>query len=213
MKKRLFSGLLCLALLLTLVPTAALAATQLKHVDIVIDLPKAGDPNEMETEVTIKSMKSGNIDLKANGATILYTEWQGDDVITDDDEYLFRAGTTYLVNLKLAFDTAKGYCAAYKTLSDGYVVGPETFSATVNGVPATVRTSAPYFPTLQVSLTIPGERLNAEEKAELEAQQSADASALAAARRAMYPSVTQAEADRQNLTALATNLVILDGSD
>ncbi len=213
MKKRLFSGLLCLTLLLTLLPTAALAATQLKHVDIVIDLPKAGDPNEMETEVTVKSIKSGNIDLMANGATVLYTEWQGDDVITDDDEYLFRAGTTYLVNLKLAFDTAKGYCAAYKTLSDGYVVSPETFSATVNGVPATVRTSAPYFPTLQVSLTIPGERLSAEEKAELEAQQTADASALAAARRAMYPSFTQAQADRQDLTALATNLVILDGSD
>lgn len=213
MKKRLFSGLLCLALVLTLLPTAALAATQLKHVDIVIDLPKAGDPNEMETEVTVKSIKSGNIDLKANGATILYTEWQGDDVITDDDEYLFRAGTTYLVNLKLAFDTAKGYCAAYKSVSGDYVVGPETFSATVNGVPATVRTSAPYFPTLQVSLTIPGERLSAEEKAELETQQSAEASALAAARRAMYPSVTQAEADRQNLTALAAKVVTLDGSD
>ena len=62
MKKKLLSALLCLALALTLLPTAALAApTRLKNVDLVIDLPKAGDPNEMETEVTIKSMKSGNI--------------------------------------------------------------------------------------------------------------------------------------------------------
>ena len=62
MKKKLLSALLCLALALTLLPTAALAApTRLKSVDLVIDLPKAGDPNEMETEVTIKSMKSGNI--------------------------------------------------------------------------------------------------------------------------------------------------------
>ena len=68
MKKKLLSALLCLALALTLLPTAALAApTRLKSVDLVIDLPKAGDPNEMETEVTIKSMKSGNIDLLANG--------------------------------------------------------------------------------------------------------------------------------------------------
>lgn len=75
MKKKLLSALLCLALALTLLPTAALAApTRLKSVDLVIDLPKAGDPNEMETEVTIKSMKSGNIDLLANGAGILYTE-------------------------------------------------------------------------------------------------------------------------------------------
>lgn len=75
MKKKLLSALLCLVLALTLLPTAALAApTRLKSVDLVIDLPKAGDPNEMETEVTIKSMKSGNIDLLANGAGILYTD-------------------------------------------------------------------------------------------------------------------------------------------
>ena len=56
MKKKLLSALLCLVLALTLLPTAALAApTRLKSVDLVIDLPKAGDPNEMETEVTIKS--------------------------------------------------------------------------------------------------------------------------------------------------------------
>ena len=212
MKKRLLSMLLCLAMVLTLLPTAAFAAvTRLKSVDIVIELPKAGDPNEMETQVTVKSIKSGSIDLMANGATIQYTEWQGDDVITDDDEFLFRAGTTYLVNVKLAFDTTKGYCANYK--GSDYVGGPDTFSATVNGVPATVRTSAAYFPTLQVSLTIPGQRLSETEKAELEVEQAANASALATTRRAMYPSVTQAEADRNNLTAIATNRVVLDGSD
>ena len=169
MKKKLLSALLCLVLALTLLPTAALAApTRLKSVDLVIDLPKAGDPNEMETEVTIKSMKSGNIDLLANGAGILYTEWQGDDVETDDG-YAFRAGTTYLVNIKLAFDTTKGYCANYKTVGGENIVGPDTFSATVNGVPATIRTSAQYYPTLQVSLTIEGERYTQEEKAELNA--------------------------------------------
>ena len=75
-----------------------------------------------------------------------------------DDGYAFRAGTTYLVNIKLAFDTTKGYCANYKTVGGENIVGPDTFSATVNGVPATIRTSAQYFPTLQVSLTLEGER-------------------------------------------------------
>ena len=51
MKKKLLSALLCLVLALTLLPTAALAApTRLKSVDLVID-------------------------LLANGAGILYTEW------------------------------------------------------------------------------------------------------------------------------------------
>jgi len=40
MKKKLLSALLCLALALTLLPTATLAApTRLKSVDLVIDLP------------------------------------------------------------------------------------------------------------------------------------------------------------------------------
>ena len=179
MKKKLLSALLCLALALTLLPTAALAApTRLKSVDLVIDLPKAGDPNEMETEVTIKSMKSGNIDLMAAGATIMYTEWAGDDVETEDD-FLFRAGTTYLVTIKLAFDTTKGYCANYKMLEGDTVVTADTFTATVNGQPATARTSAPYFPTLQVSLTIEGERMTDTERAELAAKQEKTAAALA----------------------------------
>ena len=79
MKKKLLSALRCLVLALTLLPTAALAApTRLKSVDLVIDLPKAGDPNEMETEVTIKSMKSGSIDLLAPGAGPPPTERLGD---------------------------------------------------------------------------------------------------------------------------------------
>lgn len=155
--KKILSLLLIAALALSLVPLTASAAepTKLNHIDIVFDMPKAGDSREMETEVTVRSIKSGNIDLMAAGATIMYTEWAGDDVETEDD-FLFRAGTTYLVTIKLAFDTTKGYCANYKMLEGDTVVTADTFTATVNGQPATARTSAPYFPTLQVSLTIEG---------------------------------------------------------
>ncbi len=210
MKKKLLSTLLCLALALTLLPTAAFAAeTKLKHVDVVIDLPKAGDPNEMETAVTVTSMKSGNIDLLANGATVLYTEWQGDDVVTDDDEYLFRAGTTYLVNIKLSFDTTKDYCANYKTVGGENIVSPDTFSATVNGVPATIRTSAQYYPTLQVSLTIPGERYTAEEKAELNADLERKTELLQQARRSMATPRTQAVAATKQLENFVTGVTVM----
>lgn len=209
MKKRLLSALLCLVLAFTLLPTAALAAeTRLKSVDLVIDLPKAGDPNEMETEVTIKSMKSGNIDLLANGAGIMYTEWQGDDVETDDG-FCFRAGTTYLVNIKLAFDTTKGCCANYKTVGGENIVGPDTFSATVNGVPATIRTSAQYFPTLQVSLTIPGERYTAEEKAELNADLARKTELLQQAKRAMAAPRTQAAAESMQFENFAAGVTVM----
>ena len=210
MKKRLFSALLCLAMVFTLLPATALAAgpTRLKNVDLVIDLPKAGDPNEMETAVTVKSMKSGNIDLLANGATVWYTEWEGDDVETDDGFY-FRAGTTYLVNIKLAFDPSKGYCANYKTVNGENLVGPDTFSATVNGVAATIRTSAQYYPTLQVSLTIPGERYTEEEKKELNAELTRKTELLQQAKRATVPPRTQAEANAKQYENFAAGVSVM----
>lgn len=209
--KKILSLLLIAVLALSLVPLTASAAepTKLNHIDIVFDMPKAGDSREMETEVTVRSIKSGNIDLMAAGATIMYTEWAGDDVETEDD-FLFRAGTTYLVTIKLAFDTTKGYCANYKMLEGDTVVTADTFTATVNGQPATARTSAPYFPTLQVSLTIEGERMTDKERAELAAKQEKTAAALAKARRAVYPARTQAEADVKNPENKGKTVVIMD---
>lgn len=209
--KKILSILLIAALALSLVPLTASAAepTKLNHVDIVFDMPKAGDSRDMETEVTVRSIKSGNIDLMAAGATIMYTEWAGDDVETEDD-FLFRAGTTYLVTIKLAFDTTKGYCANYKMLEGDTVVTADTFTATVNGQPATARTSAPYFPTLQVSLKIEGERMTDTERAELAAKQEKTAAALAKARRAVYPARTQAEADVKNPENKGKTVVIMD---
>lgn len=209
--KKILSLLLIAALALSLVPLTASAAepTKLNHVDIVFDMPKAGDSRDMETEVTVRSIKSGNIDLMAAGATIMYTEWAGDDVETEDD-FLFRAGTTYLVTIKLAFDTTKGYCANYKMLEGDTVVTADTFTATVNGQPATARTSAPYFPTLQVSLKIEGERMTDTERAELAAKQEKTAAALAQARRAVYPARTQAEADVKNPENKGKTVVVMD---
>lgn len=209
MKKRL-SFLFCAAIVAALLTVAAFAATPLKHIDIVFDMPKAGDPCEMETAVNVRSIKSGDIDLMAAGVTVMYTEWAGDDVETEDDEFLFRAGTTYLVTVKLAFDTTKGYCANYTNLMGDTVVTADTFTATVNGQPATARTSAPYFPTLQVSLTIEGERMTDTERAELAAEQAKTAAALAKARRAVYPARTQAEADVKKPENKGKTVVIMD---
>ena len=210
MKKRLACALLALCMALALLPAAAFAAeTRLKSVDIEIELPKAGDPNEMETEVTVKSIKSGSTDLYAAGiCDVWYTEWSGDDVETDDGFY-FRAGTTYLVSIKLMFDTTKGYCANYTTVSGDNVVTPDSFSATVNGVPATVRTSAQYFPTIQVSLTIPGERYSEEEKSELDDVLAQKAETLKEARRSMAAPRTMAEAETKQLERYANNVTVM----
>ena len=105
--KRMLCALMCLCITAALLPTTAFAAaTPLKHVDIVIDLPQAGEENGIEVELTAKSITSGNIDLLSQGVEILDSTWEGDNIIIDTDELYqeqFRAGTTYLVTMTLAF--------------------------------------------------------------------------------------------------------------
>ena len=152
MKRRVLSILICLCITVVLLPTTAFAAaTPLKHVDIVIDLPQAGEENGIEVELNAKSITSGNIDLLSKGVYILESTWEGDNIIIDTDELYeeqFRAGTTYLVTMRLAFPTDGSYCANYTSIDGATITTENTFSATVNGVPATVCLSAPYFPML-----------------------------------------------------------------
>lgn len=75
------------------------------------------------------------------------------------------------MSIKLLFNSAAGYCANYVMSNGEYLAGPDTFSATVNGIPATVsRNQAPYAPTVEVSLTLGGEAISAEEKAAISAE-------------------------------------------
>ena len=215
MRKKLLSLLLCAAMGLSLLPASALAAeTKLKSVDITIELPKAGDVVEFEQKVKTTAFKGDGIDLLAKGAaTVEYTDWDGDFAENENGDYVFRAGTTYYVTVQLMFDISKGYCANYRNLNGENVVDASTFKAKVNGQNATVSMSAQYFPHIQVSLTIPGERMNAEEKAEFEKNQSEEAAKLATARRATAEPYTQAEADALEHFSKATNIVVMNGSD
>lgn len=211
MRRRILCILLCLCITVVLLPTTTFAAsTPLKHVDIVIDLPQAGEENGWEVELNAKSITSGNIDLLSQGVYISESTWEGDNIIIDTNELYqeqFRAGTTYLVTMKLAFPTDGSYCANH---SSDYLTSGDTFSATVNGVPATVRSSAPYFPTLQVSLTTAGERYTEEEKTQLNQQLDAKTSLLTQAQRAvMYTPRTYAEAMSKQLENFATEVAVV----
>lgn len=212
--KRMLCALMCLCITAALLPTTAFAAaTPLKHVDIVIDLPQAGEENGWKVDLNAKSITSGNIDLLSKGVYILESTWEGDNIIIDTDELYqeqFRAGTTYLVTMQLAFPTNGSYCANYTTILGDSLTTGDTFSATVNGVPATVRSGAPYFPTLQVSLTTAGERYTEEEKTQLNQQLDAKTSLLTQAQRAvMYTPRTYAEAKTKQLENFATNVAVM----
>lgn len=92
--------------------------------------------------------------------------WVGDAEIDEEIYPTFHADATYHVSFKLIFNTDAGYCANYVMSQYGeYIVSPDTFSATVNGIPATItRNNPPYHPTVEVSLKLEGEALSEEEK-------------------------------------------------
>lgn len=213
MKKKLLCVLLCLMMALTLLPMSALAApTMLKSVDVSIELPKGGDPFDQSFLPTVTSFKSGSIDLLATGAGVLDANWRGDYDTAEDGTPLFRAGGTYYLTLHLMFNIDAGYCANYKMSNGEYLVGPDTFSATVNGMTATVRRNGPpYYPTVEISLTLEGEALSDEEKAE----RSEEWEALTQTRRAMYTPRTRAEADTYARDKLPEKVVVVntDGTD
>lgn len=209
MKKR-FAILFLTALAVFLLSITTFAApTMLKSVDVVFELPKGGDPFDPSFQPTILSFKSGDIDLLSTGAGILYASWTGDIDYNEDGVPCFSPGVTYSLIVKLALNIEAGYCANYKMSNGDYLVGPDTFSATVNGIPATVTpNNPPYFPTLEVGLTLAGEAIDDAEKAEMEAEQKA----LAETRRAAFPARTRAEADLLNIDTMPRKVVTVNTS-
>lgn len=208
--KRILSVLLALMLCVGLLPISVFAEpTKLNSVDIVIELPNGGDPFDLGYVPTITSFTSGDIDLLATGAGILKTDWVGDVVIGEDGTPFFRGGTAYQVSIKLALNIAAGYCANYVMSNGEYLVGPDTFSATVNGIPATItRNNPPYFPTVEVSLTLPGEAITEEEKVEI----SAEEVARIQEKRELKASRTWAEASEADTDNLPEKLCIMNAT-
>lgn len=215
MKKRVISALLMVVLLLTMLPTAAFAAepTRLKHVDITIELPKPGDPFDQRFSPTVTSFKSGDIDLLATGAGILEAYWRGDNDLDENGTPYFRPGGTYYLIFKLMFNPDAGYCANYKTGSDGWnLVFPDTFSATVNGQTATVsRNTSQYYPGLEVVLKLEGDVLTDAQKAE----RKANWEQLQKTRRAMLTSRTWEESKAYDPDLIPEKVVVVntDGTD
>lgn len=213
MKKRFLCVLLVLTLCMGLLPmTVCAAPIMLNHVDITVELPKGDDPFDQGFIPTITSFTGdGGIDLLATGAGILNAYWVGDTGIEEEIYPTFRAGTTYHVSFKLIFNTDAGYCANYVMSQYGeYIVGPETFSATVNGIPATItRNNPPYHPTLEVSLKLEGEALSEEEKVEITEEDNMHREV----RRLLKDSCTWAEASEFDTENYPEKLLIMDAVD
>lgn len=207
MRKKVFSMLLVLTMCLAVFPTVSFAdAVKLSSVEIAIELPNGGDEFDISYVPTVTSFKSGDIDLLANGAGFLSAYWDGDyDRGEDGVTPYFRNGGGYRVTLQLMFGS--GYRANGTKASTGEIVAmPETFSATVNGVPATVRRNcSTYYPTIEINLTLAGEVLSATEKAE----KNEEWEKLKKTRRAMYEPRTYADSVNYNYDNTPEKVVVM----
>lgn len=181
------------------------APTVLGHVDITIELPAGGSEFDMNYVPTVTSFTGDGVDLTANGPGFLYTYRDGEYNVDDNGIPYFRNGGSYHVTLQLMFGS--GYCANGTLAFTGEtVVTPETFSATVNGVPATVRrNSSTYYPAIEVDLTLAGEVFNAEQKAEWEEEWNQ----IRKARRSMKTFRTRAEAETYNRDNMPEKVVVV----
>ena len=210
MFKKITAVLVMMTMVFAALPYAAVFAepTMVESIDLTIEPPQDGmDLYEGDT-LALTAANTAYGDLFASGdVTMPIIEWQGDF----DRGMYFSAGVTYMATIKLSFDG--DYCANYRMVDGWSMVSADTFCATVNGVEATVRQSAAYYPTLQVSLTIPAKDTSPEEQAAANAQRSDKYAQLRKARRSTAAAYTQAEADSLNEPALSTNTVVMNGSD
>lgn len=199
--------LLILTLCATVWSIAALAdPVKLSSVDITIELPKGGDYYDWSAPPTILSFKSGDIDLLANGAGFLKVQWEGEYDLDDNSTPYFRTGGSYTLTLQLMFGS--GYCTNGTTAFTGEtVVTPEIFSATINGVAATVkRNGSTYYPTITATLKLESEVLNAEQRA----ARNEEWEQVYKARRAFHTTPrTRAKAETYNRDSMPEKVVVV----
>lgn len=203
--KKVLCILLVAVLCLGLLPTSAFAATTLSHVDITIELPNGGDAFDFSYIPVVTSFTGDGADLLANGAGIMSANWIGDYSLDDNMIPYFRNGIGYQVTLQLMFGS--GYCTNGTMAETGEIVAiPEIFSATVNGVAATVRrNTSTYYPTIEVNLTLDGEVFNAEQKS----KRNEEWEEIKKARRAMNTPRTRAEAENHNRGNIPEKAVVV----
>ena len=208
--KKILPLLLTAAILLGLLSITATAEDKrIYNIGLTIEVPQDGMDLYDGEEMQLLSVDTAYGDLFASGNVSLFSiEWDGEL----EGNMVFKGGFSYMATIKLAFEG--GYIANYMTTPEGdTLVTSNTLQATVNGVPATVRWSAPYFPTIQVSLTVPGVEMSPEEQAAADAEKAVKEAEIRKARRATAKPYTPAEADSLYIAPLAVNVAVLDGSD
>lgn len=155
--KKLFFAFAVAMLLLPATLWANTAKKKIKSVEITMDAPTPGMDLEDAEKLALKAVNTAYGDLFKSGViTLREISWDGEFGENKKGYPTLKAGYPYIATIQIMIDTNGDYQTDYVMKDGNYVLSPENFKATVNGMPARLLTSAPYFPIMQVTFTIPG---------------------------------------------------------
>ncbi|MBD8997973.1 MAG: hypothetical protein EGR08_05010 [Prevotella sp.] len=133
------------------------AKKKIKSVEIKMDAPTPGMDLDDAEKLALKAVNTAYGDLFKSGViTLREISWDGEFGENKKGYPTLKAGYPYIATIQIMIDTNGDYQTDYVMKNGDYVLSPENFKATVNGMPARLLTSAPYFPIMQVTFTIPG---------------------------------------------------------
>lgn len=155
--KKLFFAFAVAMLLLPATLWANTAKKKIKSVEITMDAPTPGMEIEDAEKLALKAVNTAYGDLFKSGViTLREISWDGEFGENKKGYPTLKAGYPYIATIQIMIDTNGDYQTDYVMKDGDYVLSPENFKATVNGMPTRLLTSAPYFPIMQVTFTIPG---------------------------------------------------------
>ena len=155
--KKLFFAFAVAMLLLPATLWANTAKKKIKSVEITMDAPTPGMEIEDAEKLALKAVNTAYGDLFKSGViTLREISWDGEFGENKKGIPTLKAGYPYIATIQIMIDPNGDYQTDYVMKDGDYVLSPENFKATVNGMPARLLTSAPYFPIMQVTFTIPG---------------------------------------------------------
>lgn len=155
--KQLFLTFAVSLLLLPATLWANTAKKKIKSVEITIEAPTPGMDLEKAQKLALKAVNTAYGDLFKSGViTLRSISWDGEFGENKKGYPTLKAGYPYIATIEIMIDPDGDYQTEWVKIDGSTVLSPETFKATVNGIPAHVLISAPYFPKMEVKFTIPG---------------------------------------------------------
>ncbi len=150
---------LLLVAVLALLPSKLMAADKktVTSINITMPVPQDGMTVQEAEQLQLTAAKTQYGDLVEQGiASIHNIIWEGEFNTNDPENPKFKAGYTYRASIKLMLDAQGPYILKYEMRNGDYYVDDTMVKITVNGAPARVMISGPYFPSFSAVFTVPG---------------------------------------------------------